>query len=286
MSKGCLFAIILFAIIASLAALARTAHVRYRAAMAQLDTAWSDIESRARAAPSTYTPELVSDLPEIGKRYFNHAIAVGTPLFQHAELTMSGTFLLGDRGAQQTYVMHARQILAPPSEFIWIADMAKGPLRISGSDGLHQGRAWTRFWMFRSLPLVQQAATPDLDRAATARPAVEAVWTPAALLPGNGAQWIQTSPDTADVTFGTGASANTISLRVAENGALKEVWTQRWSDVNPDKIYQNQPFGATIKTESLFGGFTIPSQVTVGNHFGTSEFLPFFRAGLTSVRYF
>jgi len=182
--------------------------------------------------------------------------------------------------------MQARQILAPPSEFVWFARMSKGPMRINGSDGFDGHHGWTRFWMFQSLPLVQLAATADLDRAAAARPAIEAIWAPATLLPSQGAVWTQTSPDSADVAFGTGHDAIMIRLKIAADGALTEVSTLRWSDANRGKTYQMQPFGGTVKAEAMFGGFTIPSQVTIGNHFGTTDYLPFFTARITTARYF
>ncbi|WP_298863858.1 DUF6544 family protein [uncultured Sulfitobacter sp.] len=262
------------------------ANVRYRKVMAQAEVAWSDLAARNTSKPLVYSANLVADLPEVAQRYFNHAIASGTPLYLRAELAMSGEFLLGEKDKQQSYAMQARQILAPPNAFVWIAEMTNGPVRINGSDGLYNKHGWTRFWMFQSLPLVQVAATPDLDRAAAARPAIEAIWVPATLLPANGAVWVQTGANTAKVIFGEGAEARTLFLKIAVSGALEEVWTERWSDANPAKIYQMQPFGGITEAQRQFGGYTIPSQVTVGNQFGTPDFLPFFRADLTSVRYF
>lgn len=262
------------------------ANARYRSIMMETEAAWSDIAGRTTLPLGTYRSDMVADLPEVAQRYFNYAIAPGTPLYRRVELTMSGQFLLGDKDAQQTYAMQARQILAPPSEFVWIAQMSKGVFRISGSDGLHNGHGWTRFWMFASLPLVQQAATENLNRAAAARPAIEAIWAPATLLPVNGAVWVQTGPDTAEVSFGTADDTLMISLRIGVNGALREVWTERWSDANPTKTYQLQPFGGIVEADDQFEGFTIPSQLTVGNLFGTPDFLPFFKAGLKTVRYF
>jgi len=88
------------------------------------------------------------------------------------------------------------------------------------------------------------------------------------------------------VTFGTNPQAQTITLRIDAVGALKEVWTQRWSDANLTKTFQLQPFGGIIEAEDTYDGFTVPSRVIVGNHFGTDDFLPFFIADLTNVRHF
>ena len=283
---GLYLGITLLALIAALAVFWVVAHARYRPVVALAEAAFADLASRHTIAPAVFSPDMVADLPEIAQRYFNHAIAPDTPLFNQVELTMTGDFLLGEKGNQQTYAIQARQILAPPHEFVWIAQMSRGPFRISGSDGLFNRQSWTRFWMFRSLPLVQLAATPDLDRSAAVRPLLEAIWAPATLLPDKGVIWVQTGPETADVTFATGPHAQIISLRIGADGGVQEIWTQRWSDANSAKTYQLQPFGATIAAETTSAGFTVPSRVTVGNHFGTPAFLPFFIADITSLRYF
>src|SRR5690606_1490675 len=130
---------------------------------------------------AVYGPELVAGLPEIAQRYFNHAIAPGTPLSTTVDLRMEGTCLLGTAAQPQPYAMQVRQILAPPAEFVWIADMQSGPVAISGADMLHDGAASMRFWMFGVLPLVSEGPGEDINRSAAIRPALEGVWAPASL---------------------------------------------------------------------------------------------------------
>jgi hypothetical protein len=164
--------------------------------------------------------------------------------------------------------------------------MNSGPVRISGTDALYRTHGWTRFWMFWSIPLVQAAATGGLDRAAAARPALEAMWAPASLLPQNGAAWTQLGEDTAQVTFDTSNARITMQMTLDGQGRILDIVTQRWSDANPDKQYRYQPFGGTMEEEATFGGFTIPSLVHVGNHYGTDAYFAFFNARLTSARYY
>jgi len=70
-----------------------------------------------------------------------------------------------------------------------------GEVAPSGSDGLLARSGWSRFWLNRLFPVVNLGASPDLNRAAAARPAMEAIWAPAGLLPINGVRWEQTGPD-------------------------------------------------------------------------------------------
>lgn len=270
--------------VVALGAVAGVGYSRYRARMVEADTAWRAIAARAVPAPARFDPATVAGLPEIAQRYFSHAIAPGTPLWTTVELGMEGLFLLGDGERPQRFSMTARQMLAPPSAFAWIPTFRSSLFRITGSDGFFDGHGWTRFWMFSVLPLVQAAGTEDIDRSAAARPALEAIWAPASLLPANGAVWQQTGPDTARVIFDSGAGV-TIEMRLAMDGRVLEVWTMRWSDENPDKTFRLQPFGGTMEADASFDGFTIPSSVHVGNHFGTGAYWPFFQATITTANY-
>ncbi len=285
MSRGIVIGLCLLIVLAMAAAVAWLIGNRgYRTRMATAETAWSDLATKAYPATDRFDQSLITDLPEIAQRYFTHAIAAGTPLATTVEITMQGTFRLGSPGKVQDYAMQARQILSPPGDFVWIARMNRGVIRFSGSDGLSNGHGWTRFWMFRALPLVQASGTEDIDRAAAARPALEAIWAPASLLPANGATWLQTGPDTARITY-AGTAANPIDMTLAPDGRVTQVVTERWSDVNPAKTFRLQPFGGTLTAEATFSGFTVPTAMLVGNNFGTTDFDGFFSATITSATY-
>jgi len=235
--------------------------------------AFAQLEDAATPPTSVFGEAMLVGLPEVARRYFLHAIALGTPLRTTVSLQMEGQFLLSE---SQVYAMAASQVLAPPDQFVWIPRMVSGPIEITGSDGLADGEAWTRFWLNRILPVVNLKGGSDLARSALTRSAMEAIWSPASLLPQYGPAWEQTGPDTARVTFDTGIEP--IELSLSPDGAVREVVTMRWSDANADRAFRLQPFGGTIEAEATFEGFTIPSRVRVGNHFGTDDYLAFFRA--------
>jgi hypothetical protein len=145
----------------------------------------------AAKEPVRFDPAMVDHLPAPARRYFLHAIAPGTALRTVAEIEMVGEFGLGDGDAPRYLPMRARQILAPPHGFVWIASMGSpGLMRVSGSDAYAWGEAWTRFWLLGTIPVARAAGTPDLARSAAARGIAEAaLWVPAALLPTNGVAW-------------------------------------------------------------------------------------------------
>jgi hypothetical protein len=269
----------------ALAAGAALAVRSYRSAMAEAGAAWGQIEQQAAAPSSVFDPAMVAHQPEVARRYFSHAIAPGTPLRTTVELDMRGTFLLGDRDGYQTYKMNARQILAPPNSFVWLPRMNAGPVSISGSDALFRGSAWTRFWLMQLLPVANERGSADLARSATFRSTMEGIWAPASLLPQNNVGWEQIGPNEARVTVRSVTPSIELQIKLAADGAVREIVGMRWSNANREKRFRLQPFGGAIEAERSFDGFTIPAKVAVGNHYGTDEFLPFFQAEITHARF-
>jgi hypothetical protein len=258
----------------------------HRSGMATAEAAYVQVAARQGAPLKRFDLTEIAGLPEIAQRYFRHAIAPGTPLYTVAELQMEGTFLLGDKQKFQTYEMSARQALRPPDQFVWIPKMRSGAMTIEGSDGLIRGEAWTRFWLLRLVSVAHERTSPDLVRSAQFRAAVEgALWLPASLLPENGVQWEQVGANEARVTLHRFRPEVVLQLKLDEEGRVTEVVGQRWSNANRDKVFRAQPFGGTMPAEGTFQGFTIPTEVAVGNHFGTEDYLPFFQARVTKATY-
>ncbi len=60
---------------------------------------------------------------------------------------------------------------------------------------------------------------------------------------------------------------------------------QRWSRENPERVWRYQPFGGTIEEIGTFGGYTVATRVDGGNHFGTPDYFPFFRARVERIEF-
>lgn len=261
-------------------------HVRYRSAMAEANKAYSLVALPKRPTMSRFDPASVAHLPEVARRYFHHSIAPGTPLFTVAMLEMEGTFLLGDKDGPKRYAMTAREVIRQPDEFVWLPRLTSGPIVVTGSDGLAAGRASTRFFIAGTMPVAEIGSSPDMVRSAGFRGAAEAaMWLPSTLLPQAGATWKEAGPDQARVTVQGGGHPVTLLLTLDADGAVREVVGERWSNANSDKVFRLQPFGGTVQADRRFGGFTIPSDVAMGNHFGTADYLPFFQARITGASY-
>lgn len=163
--------------------------------------------------------------------------------------------------------------------------MKKGPMRISGSDALVDGKAWSRFWLLGMIPVASVQGTSDVARSAAFRSAMESIWVPPSLLPRNEVLWEQTGPNTARVRLQRFDPEIVLELSLGADGAVREMVGQRWSNANVEGIFKLQPFGGSVSAERSFQGYTIPSRLEVGNHYGTSTYLPFFQAEIVSAAF-
>ena len=253
---------------------------------AQAARVWAALEAAREADPPPYDPAMVADLPEVAQRYFARAIEPGTPLHRVVRLQMEGSFLMNGTPMP----MRARQILAPPARgFVWQAAIGAGVMRFGGSDGYHhtQGRteSWTKFWLRGLIPLARIGETRDHARAAATRVMLEAVWTPASLLPQFGAEWVQTGPDSAEIRFADVQGIEPMQITLDAEGNPVEVWALRWTDANPERTHRLQPFGGRMLEMRRHQGFLIPARVELGNMWDTPEYAPFFLATITSAEF-
>jgi hypothetical protein len=198
---------------------------------------------------------------------------------------MEGEFSLGNKAAPNYMPMRAEQILAAPHGFIWEVRAGDG-VWFSGSDGASDGTSWSRFWLFGIAPVARAGNNDDHARSAFGRYVAEAVfWTPAALLPGDGVQWEPVDDSTARVTVTHMGLEQAAEVTVGADGQPRKVVFQRWSNANPEKIFQLQPFGGYLFDYKDFGGFRLPTRVEAGNFFETDDYFAFFKADVTSVRF-
>jgi hypothetical protein len=163
--------------------------------------------------------------------------------------------------------------------------MKSGLTRIAGSDALVDGRAWSRFWLMGLVPVASVQGSLDVARSASFRSAMESIWVPPSLLPRNKVSWQQTGPNTARVRLQRTDPDIVLNLTLGADGSVREVVGQRWSNANPAGVFKLQPFGGSVAAERTFGGYTIPSSLEVGNHYGTDAYLPFFRAEVVSASF-
>jgi hypothetical protein len=230
----------------------------------------------------TFDPAMVADLPDPARRYFLYTIAPGTPLRTTAVIEMGGEIGMGTKDAPAYRPMRAHQILATPRGFVWELDSGM----IGGSDGMTADTSWTRFRLAHLLPVVRVGGNPDHFRSAFGRVVAEGTfWTPSAFLPGPGIAWEPVDADTARVTVTAHGFSQSVEITVAPDGQPLRVVLPRWSNVNAEKEWRLQPFGGDLADFRDFEGYRLPTTVDGGNHIGTDDCFPFFKARVTDIRF-
>lgn len=243
------------------------------------------LKGAAGATPPSYDPQMVAELPEPARRFFNFAIVPGTPLKSVVEITMAGELSLGTKQEPNYLPMQARQVMAAPHGFVWEIEAGKGAMRFSGSDGMLRDRSWTRFWLLRTVPVARVDGDLDHLRSSFGRLLAEAAfWSPAFLLPREGVAWSQVDKDTARATVTHGALVQSVDIHV--DAAGQPLWASmpRWTNANPEKIYRVQPFGGELSDFRVVAGFRVPFRVDGGNFFGTTDYFLFYRARVLELR--
>lgn len=229
--------------------------------------------------PLNYDPKLVAKLPEPAQRFFNFAIAPGTPLLSVAEINMGGQFSLGTKGDPHYQNMDAHQVLASPHGFVWKLNL-RGWVPVSGSDSGN----WTRFRILGLIPVARMGGDSDHTRSAYGRYVAESVfWTPAVVLPRSGVVWEGVDSNSARVTVSHGSLSQTVNIRVNANGQPVEVFFTRWSNANTDKEYRLQPFGGTLSDFREVQGYRLPFKAEAGNMFGTDDYFAFYKAEIKEI---
>lgn len=240
--------------------------------------AWTHLLDLGAPTGARYDANMVSDLPEPARRYFNFMILPGAPLTPSVEIQMIGQIGLGNKDKPNYQPMRARQILSPPFGLIW--DVSSGA--ISGSDGIEPKRSWTRFWLFGFIPIVR-ANGQDHFRSAFGRVVSEAAfWAPASLLPGSFVRWEPIDENSARAVVEFQDQSQAVDITVDHEGAPVKVLIQRWSNQNRDRVFREQPFGGYPSNYHEFEGFRLPTEVEGGNLIGTPDYFPFFKAKVTA----
>jgi hypothetical protein len=115
-------------------------------------------------------------------------------------------------------------------------------------------------------------------------------WTPAAFLPAaevgwDRIEWRAVGDNSAAVTVEKDGLVQEARIDLAADGRPLRAVFPRWSNENPERIYRRQPFGGDLSEFRNFEGFRLPTMVTGGNHYGTPEYFPFFKARVENVTF-
>ena len=240
-----------------------------------LDELWSAV----RPSEQIFDPESLGSQRDLVRRYLEHAIEPGVPLASAVRLSMSGEIKLS-----RWLPFEAEQVISWGKGFVWRATVQVGLLRIKGFDCFLDGEALMRWKLLGAIPVVSSSG-PDVDRSAAGRLAVECVWLPSVLL-SHAASWRVDGAATLRVELPVGGRRTNLALKTGPSGQLESISSKRWGEVGDGQGFGLRDFGGLVEDELSDQGYTIPSRLRVGWHFGSHRFLSegeFFRCRIETV---
>jgi hypothetical protein len=226
-----------------------------------LDELWSAVRPSGRI----FDPESLGSQPDLVRRYLGHAIEPEAPLFSAVRLSMSGEIKLN-----RWLLFEAEQVISWDTGFVWRATVRMGPLRIKGFDCFLDGEALMRWKLLGVIPVVSSSGR-DIDRSAVGRLAAECVWLPSVLL-SHAASWRVDGAATLRVELPVGGRRTDLALNTGPSGQLESVSLKRWGELDDGQGFGLRDFGGFADDELSNQGYTIPSRLRVGWHFGSDRF--------------
>ena len=140
--------------------------------------------------------------------------------------------------------------------FAWQARVGRGLLvvtdRFDRGAGSMEGRLFGRIRLYRS-------ADTNTTRSAAGRAALEAIWTPASLLPQRGVAWHAESDEVIVAAWDVPPERPEVRLRIDRRGAVQSAWAQRWRG---DSGYV--ACGCDVHAERRWGDLVVPSRLSGG----------------------
>jgi hypothetical protein len=236
-----------------------------------LDVLWN----RAPVSGGVFSSERTAHLPEPARRLLEHAIAPNTRLASAVRLRMHGEIKVG-----RWLPFRAEQAIRRDGNMLWTATltplglpMLRGFDRLVDGDGVMQ---WRLFGLFG----IVNASGSDVSRSTVGRVQAESVWLPS-LLCDEQVSWVVPDSFHVQATVPLG-NASPIEFEIDSHGRIVSVRVARWGNPPPDTHhFRVVDFGGVVDQERTFGGYTIPTRVSVGWFAGSPEFEntgEFFRA--------
>lgn len=224
-----------------------------------LDELWNSV----RPGSCAFDPDRLSGLPEEARSYLGHAIDAGTPLASAVRLSMHGEIRL-----KRWYPFTAEQVISWNQGMIWQAAVKLFGMPILGSDVFLHGQGRMCWKLFGLLPVADESG-PVVTRSMAGRMNLESIWLPSVLC-GEGVTW-SADGERLHAGFTAHGERAEIDCMVDADGRLESVCMPRWGNPGGGAFHE-APCGALVEEEGEFAGYTIPTRLRVGWHFGRDRF--------------
>ena len=221
-----------------------------------------------------FDPSLLAGLDEPVRRYFAHALADGAPLNPRVRLQMPGRIRVG------MWLRFDSVWEGDGRSLSWHATCGPGPLRVLRVHDEFAAGAGVMDIRLRPGLRLLHAASDDVARSGAGRAAIEALWTPASLLPRRGVEWRAESDALIVAVWDVPPERPELHVLIGPDGSVRSYSAERWSEAGRGYV----PFGADVHAEHRFGGITIPSRITAGWGYGTAAWSPFWQSEIAALQ--
>jgi hypothetical protein len=209
-------------------------------------------------------PQRLAALPAPARRYLGRALPSDLRLARSVRLEMHGEIKVG-----RWLPFRAQQVIRWDRGMIWRATARLWGLPITGSDRLVDGEGSMRWRLLGLIPLVR-ASGADVSRSAAGRLKAETIWLPSVLC-GDEVAWTELEAGRIRAAFPVGGEASGLELAVGDQGDVDSILLQRWGNPGGGS-FRYGAFGGLVEDEGTFDGYTIPSRLRIGWHFGSGRF--------------
>ncbi len=220
-----------------------------------LDALWDS----AIPTELVFSPDKLSHLPELAKRYLEHAIAPGTRLASAVRLKMHGEMKFG----KHWHSFKAEEVICIDRGMIWQATTEMNGLPILGEDRIVDGvgnASWNTV----------QRSGEDITRSCVGRVQAESIWLPSVFCNPD-IIWTELNAAQVQATFTALGEPAKVMLTVSSQGVLEQIDVDRWGSLKGEAFHYSD-FGGMVEDNGTFDGYTIPTRLRVGWFFGSERF--------------
>ena len=271
--------------LAVLAALACAAYGSWRwqndtaALRAKLEAA------RVAPSPARYNESELQSLPPPVQRYFRAVLKDGQPVVAAANVTLSGTFNMGETTAQWKSFTSEQRVVARRPGFDWDARIMMFPgVPVHIHDAYVAGAGVLRGAALGLIPVVNMEDSPELARGELMRFFAEAVWYPTALLPSQGVRWEAVDDRSARATLADDPISLTLTFGFQDDGLIATVYAEARGRSIANGKTVSAPWQGRFWNYAERNGMRVPMDGEVQWLLAEGAW-PYFRATTTRITY-
>lgn len=228
------------------------------------ERAVAQLRGGARSDPAgepAPSPASLEALPPPVARYLAAALPRDRAGIRAATIRWSGEFRSRPDGPWAPFTAEQHFTTRPPG-FVWDARIRMLPLLpVHVRDGYRGGTGTMLGRVGAVVPVVDEGGTPEMAQSALARWLGEAVWFPAALLPGGAVRWEAVDDATALATVRDGEVRASAEFHFAPTGEPTRMTAMRYRDVDGTPVLT--PFEGRYGAYRQISGVLVPADAEV-----------------------